>query len=178
MAKPKLTKGERKKLFLFLGLLFVVGNLFAIGEARKAYAKASAHLEELRAAKASNQVWLEDRDLWTARKEWLAKKEPKAPAGDQGNVALLESLQKLAGQHHLSIVEQSLKDPVHAPYYQSASVQLRLSGSLESLCRWLADVQQPELFQEVTDFSLKSEGETDNGTIRCDLTVARLFPTP
>jgi hypothetical protein len=178
MARPKLTKGEQKKLIFFLGLLFAVANLLAIGEVRKAYAKAADHLRELEVEDQGARAWLEDRDLWTARKEWLAKKQPKAAAGDQGNVALLETLQKLAAQHHLAIGEQSLKDPAHTPYHRAVSVQLQLTGSLESLCRWLADVQQPELFQEVTDFSLKSEGETDSGTIRCNLTVARLFPNP
>jgi len=167
------TKGERQKLALFLGLLFVVANFFALTAASRHYTAIRAQLEQLRAQLAYNQVWLEDRDLWTQRQRWLTEKQPVLKDTGEANVALIESLQKLAAADNLVIAEQSLKDPRRDAAFQEVSVQLHLVGTLEALCRWLAAVQQPDLFQTVTNFSLKSD--EDANKVRCDLTVARWY---
>ncbi len=174
MSRRPLSKGEFQKLLLFLALLFVVGNLFLAGFARRRFEDNAGRLAKLRADRAYAQAWLQDRDLWERRAAWLAKNQPKVQDMGQANVALLESLQKLAGQNNLVIAEQNLKDPATAPYYREVSVQLHLSGTLESLCRWMAQVQQPEAFQAATNFSLKSDGD-DTTKVRCDLTVARWY---
>ncbi len=167
------TKGERQKIVLFAGLIFVIGNFFALTAASRHYTATRAHLTELRANLSYSQAWLDDRDLWTQRQQWVTAKQPVLKDTGEANVALIESLQKLASDNNLVIAEQSLKDPRRTPDFQEVSVQLRLVGTLESLCHWMVAVQQPELFQAVTNFSLKSD--EDANKIRCELTVARWY---
>jgi hypothetical protein len=52
-------------------------------------------------------------------------------------------------------------------------VKLKLSGNLENVVKWLAELQQPEKFQAVTNFSLKSEEQPPKVSLELD--VARWY---
>jgi hypothetical protein len=57
--------------------------------------------------------------------------------------------------------------------YQEISVRMKVGGSLESIARWLVEVQQPDRFQAVPAFSIKSD--TDATKVLCELTVSRYY---
>ena len=170
-----LNAGEKTKLFLFLGLLFVIGNLLLADkylQTRKDLLLRFSHLQD---AQAESGRWLAQDALWTKRSAWVAAKQPRPEADKQSDVLLLEALQKSASENHITIVDQSLKESTATPFYRGVSVQLRVSGSLEAFCRWLAAVQQPSLFQAVSDFSMKGGDEKDPGKVTANLTVSRLY---
>jgi hypothetical protein len=48
-----------------------------------------------------------------------------------------------------------------------------MSGSLQDVIKWLVQIQQPELFQAITNFSLKSANEPP--TVSLELEVARWY---
>lgn len=173
MPSRPLTKSEKTKLFLFLGLLFLLGNLFGWQFLFRQAQTLSADLQKLRADRTYAEAWMAEKDFWSQRRQWLADHQPKLSDPAQGNVLLLESLQKLATTHKLTIMEQTLLDPRRDRFYQEVSVQLRLNGSLESICRWLVAVQQPEEFQAISNFSIKSD--SDANKVRCDLRVAKWY---
>jgi hypothetical protein len=51
------------------------------------------------------------------------------------------------------------------------------SGALQNVIKWLVQIQQPELFQAITSFSLKSANEPP--TVTLELEVARWYaPNP
>jgi hypothetical protein len=52
-------------------------------------------------------------------------------------------------------------------------VRLKLTGTLEDVVRWLVDVQQPDKFQAVTTFSLKSQEKPP--AVDLELEVARWY---
>ncbi|HEY8967172.1 MAG TPA: GspMb/PilO family protein, partial [Candidatus Methylacidiphilales bacterium] len=151
--KKGLSPAERQKLYGFLAIVFLIGNAFAFGFFQDQFTETARNVRKLRADLAYDKVWTADRDLWTRRGAWIAKTQPKlADLGSdpaQGSARLLESLQAAAKKNNLAIVSQTLQDPRGTPFYKEVSVQLVLNGSLESLCRWLVEVEQPELFQAV-----------------------------
>jgi hypothetical protein len=169
-----LSKGEKQKLYAFGIVVFLLGNVFAFGILQDKFQETSRHLGKLKADLSYSRIWIEDRGLWTKRAEWLAKTQPKLDDPGQGTARLLEALQQAAQKNNLTVVSQSLQEPHASAAYKEVSVQLTLTGSLESLCRWLVDVEQPELFQSVGRFSLRCDG-ADGSKMRCELTVARWY---
>ncbi len=167
-----LTKGERRNLYVFLVVLFVVGNIYLVDFLRQQYLDTSRNLRKLHADLAYSQGWLAGKDLWTKRAAWLAATQPKLDDPGQGSARLLETLQQAAKKENLTISAQTLQEPRGATFYKEVAVQITVAGSLEGLCRWLVDVEQPELFQAVTRFSLKCD-TVDPTRMRCEMTVAR-----
>jgi hypothetical protein len=168
------TKSERQQKILLAGVLFLLVNLIGGNVAWNVYHGVTSRRAKQKADLAHAKEWLSDRDLWTDRAAWIAAKQPPLPKdAGQASADLLESLQKTAEQDHLTILEQGLQESRRTPQFREIAVKFRMTGSLESLCRWLVEVQQPELFDAVTVSSLKSEGDTNN--VRCDLVVARWY---
>jgi hypothetical protein len=176
MPRRRLTKGEFQKLLLFGLVLFAAANVIGFSAIHVRFTAAATHVRQLEADRSLATAWMESRDLWTKRRDWMAAKQPKLDDVGQANVTLLDSLHKSASADGLTVLAQTLKDPSATPTYREVSVQFGLTGSLDGLCRWMVEVQQPELFQAVTSFSLRSEG--DDGKIRCELTVARWYAAP
>ena len=73
----------------------------------------------------------------------------------------------------MQILEQGFGESQSKPHYQSVSVRFKLSDASQNIVKWLVQVQQPELFQAVTSFSLKSGNEPP--TVNVELEIARLY---
>jgi len=94
-------------------------------------------------------------------------------AGAVPQSELLQSLTSSAQNHKLTIQEQSFADAKSTANYQAVAVRLKLTGTLEDVVRWLVEVQQPEKFQAVTNFSLKSQEKPP--AVDLELEVARWY---
>jgi hypothetical protein len=173
----QLTQREKKLAVILLGAIFLMLNLFVvlflIGRQGALEKKLTAQRADQRDAKS----WLAQKDLWLQREKWMNEKQPKLQTVGQANAALLESLQTSARAQSLNILDQSfveVKPDTKAQLpYQEISVRLNVGGSLESVARWLADIQQPGKFQAVPAISMKSD--TDPAKILCELTVSRYY---
>ena len=168
-----LTKSERR-LSVILGLsVFVMLNFYGIGYLLDEHASLAQKISELEGQQRSNDLWMRERGLWLARKQWLDSRQPHVSTGAAAQSALLESLNKAAKEHALTIEEQSFGETKNTPDYRSVAVKLKLSGKLEDVVKWLVAVQQPEQFQAVTNFILKSTDAPPN--VSLELEVARWY---
>jgi hypothetical protein len=168
-----LTKSERR-LSVILGLaVFVMLNFYGISYLLDEHAGLAQKISELQGQQRSNELWLRERGLWLARKEWLDSRQPHVPPGAVAQSELLESLTRTAKDHALTIEEQSFGETKNTADYRSVAVKLKLSGKLENVVKWLVAVQQPEQFQAVTNFALKSTDAPPN--VSLELEVARWY---
>ncbi|MBV9489140.1 MAG: hypothetical protein JO069_05360 [Verrucomicrobia bacterium] len=169
----KLTKSERR-LSIILGVaVFAILNYYGLSYLLDDHAGLAGKLSELRSQQRSNELWLRDSRLWLARKLWLDARQPRVAANAAPQSDLLEALTKSAKDHALTIVEESFGEPKTTPDYRSVSVKLRLNGKLEDAVKWLVAIQQPEHFQAVTSFVLKSADAPPN--VNLELEVARWY---
>jgi hypothetical protein len=169
----KLTKSERR-LSTVLGLaVFAMLNFYGISYLLDEHAGLAHKIGELQGQQRSDDLWLRERGLWLTRKEWLDSRQPHVPAGIVPQSELLESLTKSAKDHALTIEEQSFGEMKNTPDYRSVAVKLKLSGKLENVVKWLVTIQQPEQFQAVTNFVLKSTDSPPN--VNLELEVARWY---
>jgi hypothetical protein len=173
----ELTKREKNLAVILLGSIFLMLNLFVVMYLVGRQGALEKKLAALRTEQRDAKSWLAQKDLWLKREKWLDEKQPKLQTVGKANSALLESLQTSARAQSLNIIDQSLvevKPDTKAQLpYQEISVRLNVGGSLESVARWLADVQQPGKFQAIPALSIKSD--SDATKVLCELTVSRYY---
>jgi hypothetical protein len=153
--------------------IFAVGNFYGSSYLLDLHSSLSKSVADLRGEERTNQIWLKERNLWLKRKQWIENTQPRIRPNQVPQSELLQSLTSTASADHLEIQEQSFGENKSTPNYQSVSVRLKLSGSLQDVIKWLVQIQQPELFQAMTSFSLKSASEPP--TVSLELEVARWY---
>jgi hypothetical protein len=169
----KWTKGE-KRLSLVLGVaILVMGTFYLVSYLLDIESDLALKIRGLEANANTDQVWLREKQFWLDRKQWIDQKQPRVAAGAVPQSELLQSLTTSAQNHKLTIQEQSFADAKTTANYQSVAVRLKLTGTLEDVVRWLVEVQQPEKFQAVTNFSLKSQEKPP--AVDLELEVARWY---
>jgi hypothetical protein len=169
----RLTKSE-KRLSLILGIaIFAMANFYGLSYLLDLHSSLSKQVADLRSEQRTNEIWLKEKNLWLNRKQWIEAAQPRIRPNQVPQSELLESLTSSAVADHLEIQEQGFGENKSTPNYQSVAVRLKLSGSLQDAIKWLVQIQQPELFQAVTSFSLKSANEPP--TVSLELEVARWY---
>ena len=172
----KWTKSE-KRLSLVLGVaLLVMGTFYLVSYLLDIESDLGLKIRGLEANANTDQVWLREKQFWLDRKQWIDQKQPRVAAGAVPQSELLQSLTSSAQNHKLTIQEQSFADAKSTAEYQAVAVRLKLTGTLEDVVRWLVEVQQPEKFQAVTNFSLKSQEKPP--AVDLELEVARWYSPP
>jgi Tfp pilus assembly protein PilO len=169
----RLTKNEKRLLTLFGLAIFVMANFYGISYLLDRESELAQQVDELKATAKTNQIWLKEKQFWLTRKQWIDRQQPRVGSGQVPQSELLQSVIASAQANQLVIQEQSFAESKNTPNYQSVGVKLKLSGNLENVVKWLAELQQPEKFQAITNFSLKSEEQPPK--VSLELEVARWY---
>jgi len=167
------TRNE-KILLAVLGLIVLGGvNYYGYQWLSHRQSQLSLTYAQLHADKADAEIDLLKQDFWAQRKAWIQEHEP--PAGEEGDTKaqVLQYVLKGARDNKLEVLEQGLNDVQHGPAGTRVNVTVKIKGSMEGLCRWLADLQKPESFYAVSQFSLKAD--QDQKSMICTLQLARYF---
>lgn len=114
---------------------------------RRNLALAQAELIEARG-------WVEQKEIWNPRVDWLERNFRAAPAENPAP-ALQKAAQSAAQSAGLKIDEQNLRPPRTGGGTTVYASKMRLSGSLEQFLKWLVAVYQPEQGVAVTALTLK-----------------------
>jgi hypothetical protein len=169
----KWTKGEKRLLILFGLAIFLMGTFYLVSYLLDIESGLALKIRGLEANANTDQSWLREKQFWLDRKQWIDQKQPRVATGAVPQSELLQSLTSSAQSHKLTIQEQSFADAKSTANYQAVAVRLKLTGALEDVIRWLVEVQQPEKFQAVTNFSLKSQEKPP--AVDLELEVARWY---
>ena len=170
---PKLTKREKRLSIILIVALFAIANFYGLSYLLDLTSGSLRNVADLRAQEHSNDIWLKEKDLWLDRKKWIEATQPRIRADQVPQSELLESVTTSAKANQLEIQEQSFGENLSTTNYQAVTVRLKLSGALQNVIKWLVQVQQPELFQAITSFSLKSAN--DPPTVSLELEIARWY---
>ena len=168
------TSNSERFLLGVLGMVVVGGAMFFGFKALKQRQQAlDLELATLKADKTASEVELEQMPMWTRRAKWISDHEPAM--GDEGDTRaqFLAFAVKGARDHHLEVLNQSVGDVQHGPGGAKIDAEIKLKGSMEALCRWLAELQQPIDFYAVDSLSLQAD--QDQKSMVCTLKLARFF---
>jgi hypothetical protein len=153
---------SEKFLLVLLGLVILGGVVFFGGHAlNQKQQELDLARASLKADQAEAEVDLQKETLWSQRRSWIKDHQP--PFGEEGDT----------GAQMRNAVVKGARDVQHGPGGARVNVQLKIKGSMEGLCRWLAALQKPESFYAVTQFSLQAD--EDQKSMVCTLQVARYF---
>jgi len=149
-----LTRHE-KKLTLFLIVAVAVGVhlilLKVVLDFDRGHRRSLAQTEE---ELVEARLWMEQKEIWTPRAEWLEKNFRPAPVENPAP-GLQKAAQTAAQAAGLKIDEQNLRPPRIATYTILYANKMRLSGSLEQFLNWLVAIYQPGQGIAVVSLNLK-----------------------
>jgi hypothetical protein len=167
------TRNEKILLVLLLLMVFGAANFYGFEWFSRQQHALAMHDAELRADKAEAEVDLQKQALWTERKNWIDKNEPVLTNEGDTRAQMLQATLKGARDRHLEIIEQTLGDVQHGPGGARIGVELKVKGSMEDLCDWLAELQKPKSFYAVSQISLQAD--QDQKSMVCTVQLARYF---
>lgn len=177
-----LTQREKNLAVLTGAVFFLIINVVVVTLLVRKQGDLRERVGELREERAEADMWLKEKETWQARKQWLEKTQSVLASPSVESAQLLETLSTSAARHSITIVEQGFSEPEgsNGPNgagtvkpHDEIDVKLKVSGPMEAVTRWLAEIQQPEKLQGVNSLSMKVEG--DPSKIVCELTVARYY---
>ncbi len=133
----------------------------------------SHELDRLQAIQRTNRALLDQKDLWDKRAKWIKQFAPTQDEEGKTKADVLEAALQGAREQHLRIIAQSLGELQRGPACLSVSANIKVQGTMESLCRWINAWQTPENFYTVTSLSIHPS--EDHKTVICALTLKRFF---
>jgi hypothetical protein len=168
------TTNSEKFLLGLLGLVVVGGALYFGGSALLERQQALDHQRRsLQADQLEAMADLQTQSGWEARRAWLRDHQPALTNEGDAGAEVLNFVVKGARDHHLEVEEQNLGAVQHGPGGTRIGAEIKIKGGMEPLCRWIADLQQPQNFYAVDFFSLKAD--PDQKSVICELHISRYF---
>jgi hypothetical protein len=168
------TRNEKILLAIFGAIVFLSGNYYAYLWLSRQQATLDGTRLQLQADQAEAEVDLHDKDLWTQRAAWLKENEPVMGEEGDTRAQILKVVSDGIRQNKLEKLDQNIgSDIEQGPAGKKVSVSIKVQGSMEGICRWLADLQKPANFYAVTiDNLVVTE---DMKSMTCSLKIARYF---
>jgi hypothetical protein len=167
------TRNEKIFLAILIGILLVAGNYYGYQWLSRKQATLDSTYAQLRADKTEAEVDLKKEDIWAQRKAWVRDHEPAMGEEGDTKAQVLLFVTKGAKDNKLEVLDQNFNDVQHGPAGTRINVTVRVKGSMEGLCHWLADLQKPESFYAVSSISLNAD--QDQKSMICKLQVTRFF---
>ncbi|MCE0484267.1 MAG: hypothetical protein LV479_08525 [Methylacidiphilales bacterium] len=168
------TSNEKRLLVLLAAIIFLGGNYFGYGWLSQRQSKLQLELTGLKTDKAVAEIDLEKADLWAKRAAWIKQHQP--PLGEAGyaQAQLSQDVKKGASDNDLEILQQGLgANSQEGAAGTRLNVTIKVKGSMEGICKWLAGLQKPENFYAISITSLKAD--QDQKSMDCELQVARYY---
>jgi hypothetical protein len=167
------TKTEKLVLALLALILIGGGSFYGYDWLSKRQAALNLEYAQLRADRAEAEVDLQKESLWAQRKAWIQDHQPVMENEGDTQAQTLQFILKGARDHNLEIVEQNLNDVQRDAAATRVNVSLKVKGSMQGICQWLAELQKPESFYAVSQLSLKAD--QDQKSMVGTLQLARYF---
>ena len=117
---------------------------------------------------------LKQKDFWHLRSEWLSAQQEEYPSRNEADNKIYTLVDETAKKHGLTTMRQ-LAEPEEVQGMTSATVLVEAKGPLESVLRWLYDLQKPAAFISVKSIALKSNPEDTALVIVSDLKIQKWY---
>lgn len=173
----KLSKKELRLLLLFSGTLFFAVNVIALKSYITSQRAVKADIARLTLERQNIDALLSDRDYWRERQEWLDANQPGLENVGAAQGELIQALQSVARDRGITILDQTILEPVFQTHYQEIAVKLKLTASFEDMVGWLADIQAPDRFYIVNQLQLSIDTRSQElePPAVCTIQVGRLY---
>lgn len=167
------TKSEMALLVILVVIALLIGNYFGYTWYAKQISALTLTEKRLKGDIADAEFDLRNKADLEKKKAWIEAHEPPLGERDITSAQVLDDVKKGTTEQHLEIMEQNLKGTENRPGGTRVNVHLKLKGSMQGICKWLADLQKPEDFYAVTELTMLAD--QDQKSIICTMELARYF---
>lgn len=187
--KRSLNPRERRLLVGCLATMFIVVNFLVYRQFDGRRTQLNKSLKSLQEQQATNKVWLDQKERWQRREQWLEQNMKYTDSAGRSQGQLLEELQtsaldaglKVSNTTPLEAVQVSVPSNVNDIVCNEVAVSLKVHGDQAKVLNWLLTLQSPEKFQAMKAFEIELDTKSKEKTpqAQCNLTMARWFnPNP
>lgn len=152
-----LTAKEKKLLIALTAALFVLLNVVGLQAFLNRQRALQSSIVQLQAQLAEGRALLEEKAIWQERAAWLDEHQPSdditTTDDDAKFYEFVEKSAKAAG------LEYTRRDAGNVPASGSLAEVFdssQVKGKMESLVKWLNELQQPKAFRAIKQISIKS----------------------
>ena len=168
-----LTAKEKRLLVGLLGALFVLLNVVGLQALLNRQRALQSNIVLLQGELDEGRALLAEKDFWQERAAWLSEHQPPDDVTTTDDDAkfyeFVETSAKNAGLTYTRRdVGQQTVDGAYAEVFDSSQVK----GKMESLVKWLNELQQPKAFRAVKQISVKSSEPPE---VVAEVEVARWY---
>jgi hypothetical protein len=168
-----LTAKEKRLLIGLLGAIFVLLNVVGLQAFLNRQRDLQSGIVRLQGELAEGRAILEEKSVWQERAAWLDANQPgddtTTTDDDAKFYEFVETSAKNAG---LTYTRRDAGQQPSAGAYAEVTDSSQVKGKMESLVKWLNELQQPESFRAIKQISVKS-GEPPE--VIAEVEVARWY---
>ena len=169
----RMSKRERLLALIVIGAIFLFINILIWSALLGSASQARSRLAARKQARASQSVYVKERDMWAKRDQWLKQHQPQLKGPGEAST-LLDEVKQIAGKHNVLIENPAIGTGDSGPNHQSVFASIETKSPWPPLVHFLYDVQQPEFFVVFESVNLQIDG-SDPTMMRGKFKIARWF---
>jgi hypothetical protein len=154
-------------------MVFALFNILIWSWLFGALGRAGTDLAARQVTRKEQAVFMNERDLWTKRDEWLQQHQPALKNAAEAST-LLDELKQVAGKHKILIENPAIGAGETTPNHQTVFASIETKSGWPPLLHFLYDVQTPEAFIVFESVNLAVDG-ADQTMMRGKFKIARWF---
>lgn len=170
----RLSKRERIMSLVVAGFVFVLINLFLWSWLFGALGRARTELAERKSTRTQQAVYIQERDLWAKREEWLQENQPPLSGPGEASKLLEDQIKPVAAKHNVLIENPQIGSGETTPHRQTVFSSLETKSPWPALVHFLYDVQAPKKFIVFENVVLSID-PNDPTMMRGKFKIARWF---
>ena len=169
----RMNRRERILAWLVAGTVFALLNLVIWSMLLGAIGRARTELTKLNGLRKTQTVFMEERELWQKREDWLKKHQPVLQSAGEAST-LLDQVKQIAAKHNILIVNPAIGSGDSTSDHQSVFASIETKSPWPPLVNFLYEIQQPEAFIVFENVNLAIDS-SDPTAMRGKFKIARWF---
>jgi hypothetical protein len=170
----RMNQRERLLAMAVAGILFLLVNLFIWSWLFGAIGRAHGELTKRKETQKQQAIYVQERDLWTKRAEWIQQHQPVLKNAGEASKLLEEQLRPVAAKHKILLENPQIGSGETTPNHQTVFATFETKSEWPPLVQFLYEIQQPEAFIVFESVNL-SVDNNEPTMMRGKFKVARWF---
>jgi hypothetical protein len=169
----QLKNSEKRLIFGFGLVMFILGNLFLFNFGKKKMGELQRDLDNAESNLQQYEPLLEEKIQWEKRRAWLDAEQPFFTTEEDKAPKLQQSINDMAQLTGVEVTMKPLEHGVEA-YHQHIGIIGDVKGTAEQVLRFASLLQDQGKFREVNSFTIKSE-KNDPSLLVLQFTMTELY---
>jgi len=170
----RMNRRERILAGFVAGVLVLLINVFLWSWLLGAVSQARGELTARKSVRKEQTVFMQERDLWAQRDQWLQQHQPAFNGAGEASTLLEQQLRPVAAKYNVLLENPQIGSGETTPSHQTVWASFETKSDWPSLVHFLYDVQQPEAFIVFESATLSVDGG-DPTKMKGKFKIARWF---